>query len=225
MQATERDVAALQWAGEMFGVRLDLLAVLLGRLAEEPSLPLGREGTRRVVKRWERAGWVRCRQVERGGLSWVWPLPAAGLGWPAWRPRLGEIAHVHAVGCVRLLVEGRHPDSVWVSERMLRREVRSGYVPDGVVEFAQGRAAVEVELSVKARERLQGLMSRLASEYDRVFYFGGPRVLGRLERRLAELEVGNVQALPLPSVADVVAEDRDRGLQLPSGPAGSRVVV
>ena len=119
---TERDVTALRFVGEQYGVRTDALAVLLARLSPAPArlapdAESGRPGrlsdrsVRTWVERMERDGYLIRRRVL--GHTWVSPTVAgmalAGLTFERWRfggARDGEegwgLDHVHAITRVRL---------------------------------------------------------------------------------------------------------------------------
>src|SRR4029453_12146472 len=171
---TDRDVAALRWLGQQYAARADVLRVLLGRLS--PGSPriegmLGETTLRDVLARWEDRGLVdRDRLL---GHLWVAPTPKAlrlvGLEVRAWSFVIPQLAHVHAVGVVRLALEPSIPvGGRWLSERELRREAGTSLVPGGAVQppdrpdAAAGaglygedvdplprRVAVEVELTRK----------------------------------------------------------------------------
>jgi len=85
------------------------------------------------------------------------------------------MAHVGAVNDVRLHVQQRSPDSEWVPERVLARERGSGeHLPDAVVLTDGQRVAIEVELTVKSRRRLTGILDELSGRFDAVVYFCTP---------------------------------------------------
>ena len=95
VRLTGRDIAGLLWCGEMYGVRADLLAGMLGGSADV---------VRQVHVRWRRAGLAETGRLGPGPV-WCWltraGLDACGLPYASYRPPLGRLAHVHAVGCVR----------------------------------------------------------------------------------------------------------------------------
>jgi hypothetical protein len=132
---TDRDVAALRWLGQQYAARSDVLRVLLGRLS--PGSPrvegqLGDATLRDVLDRWEDRGLVpRDRLL---GHLWVAPtvkaLRLVGLDVRAWSFVIPQLAHVHAVGVVRLALEPSIPaGGRWLSERELRREAGKSHVP------------------------------------------------------------------------------------------------
>src|SRR5262245_29920781 len=103
VRLTGRDVAALVWLGEMYGVRADLLAGLLGASGEV---------VRQLHARWRRAGLAETGTLGPGPV-WCWltraGLDACGLPYAPYRPPLGRLGHVHAVGCVRVALGGGRP--------------------------------------------------------------------------------------------------------------------
>jgi hypothetical protein len=118
-EATARDLAALRFVGEQYAARLDVLAVVLGRLspaAPRSAGPLGHRTVRQRVERWEAAGWaVRRRML---GYTWVLPTRAglrlAGLDFDPWTPALDRLAYHHTVAVVRLAREPIPGQSGWV---------------------------------------------------------------------------------------------------------------
>jgi hypothetical protein len=138
---TDRDVAALRWLGQQYGARADVLRVLLGRLS--PGSPrvegqLGEVTLRDVLDRWEDRGLVARDRLL--GHLWVAPtvkaLRLVGLDVRAWSFVIPQLAHVHAVGVVRLALEPSIPaGGRWLSERELRREAGKSHVPDGAVQL------------------------------------------------------------------------------------------
>jgi hypothetical protein len=183
-----RDLEVLAWLGEQYGARLDQLEVLLG---------CGPRTVQRSVARLRVAGLVRTERMIVGEPAWVTPtgagLAACGAGFGVWRPRIGLLAHVAAVNDVRLHVQGRAPGTEWVPERVLARERRGGeHLPDGVAITEGRRVAIEVELTVKSRERVTAILDELVGRFDAVLYFCAPGP----HRQLAELaESGRWPAL------------------------------
>jgi hypothetical protein len=111
---TARDVAALCWLGQQYAARADVLRVLLGRLS--PGSPqvegqLGEATLRDVLDRWEDRGLVARDRLL--GHLWVAPTARAlrlvGLDVRAWSFVIPQLAHVHAVGVVRLALEPTFP--------------------------------------------------------------------------------------------------------------------
>jgi hypothetical protein len=182
---TERDAAALQWIGEQYGARLDVLGVLLGRLGGWSS-PLTISGVRNQVERWKRQGLARAERAL--GETWVTPtrlgLDRVGLNLPTWKVPVTRVRHCHAVNIVRLYYEGTPAasESPWISERMTYRERGNGtwHIPDGVIRDPKHidspgpprYIAVEIELTHKGRRVYQTeVFGNLRSGISAVSYF------------------------------------------------------
>jgi hypothetical protein len=225
---TDRDVAALRWLGQQYAARSDVLRVLLGRLS--PGSPrvqgqLGETTLRDVLDRWEDRGLVdRDRLL---GHLWVAPTARAlrlvGLEVRAWSFVIPQLAHVHAVGVVRLALEPSIPDrGRWLSERELRREAGKSHVPDGAVQLPDDpdgatstglygedvdplpkRVAVEVELTRKGAARLREAWTRPRhGRWTQTVYYAPPEVAGYLTGQLARIRPRHpIQVHPLPEVA------------------------
>jgi hypothetical protein len=171
VRLTGRDIRALMWCGEMYGIRADLLASLLG---------VSSDVVRQLHMRWRRAGLAETARLGPGPV-WCWlsraGLEACGLPYAAYRPPLGRLAHVHAVGSVRAALEswGEYvgAGAFWRPERRLRwrlgaRPGRRGHVPDGEVHWPElapyfgGEIwCVEVELTPKPVTRIAGIMTAM----------------------------------------------------------------
>jgi hypothetical protein len=231
VRLTGRDVAGLVWCGEMYGVRADLLASLLG---------VSGDVVRQLHVRWRRAGLAETGRLGPGPV-WCWlsraGLDACGLPYSAYRPPLGRLAHVDAVGRVRLALETwgvyEGAGARWRSERRLRYRLggaagRRGHVPDGEVlwpdtapDFAGQVWCVEAELTPKTAERTAGIMGELLSRvsdygedertarpgglrYARVLYACSPAAVGVAERARGLLpgsQAGRVEVRSLPAGA------------------------
>jgi hypothetical protein len=202
---TDRDVAALRWLGQQYAARSDVLRVLLGRLS--PGSPrveglIGEATLRDVVARWEDRGLVARDRLL--GHLWVAPTAKAlrlvGLDVRAWSFVIPQLAHVHAVGVVRLALEPSIPaGGRWLSERELRREAGKSHVPDGAVQLPDDpeaeagsglygedvdalprRVAVEVELTRKGAARLREAWTRPRhGRWTETGYYAPPASPGR----------------------------------------------
>jgi hypothetical protein len=120
-----------------------------------------------------------------------------------WEPNAGSPAHIEAVNDVRLLVQQRRPEAGWVCERELTRRPFAGvsdraHRPDAVVLVEGGRrVAVEVELTLKSRARMERIAARLLSDFDAVWYFAAPEPERPL-RELAERHCSRLHIQGLP---------------------------
>jgi hypothetical protein len=224
---TDRDVAALRWLGQQYAARSDVLRVLLGRLS--PGSPrvqgqLAETTLRDVVARWEDRGLIERDRLL--GHLWVAPtvkaLRLVGLDVRAWSFVIPQLAHVHAVGIVRLALEPNIPDGgCWLSERELRREAGKSQVPDGAVQLPDApdleassglygedvdplpkRVAVEVELTRKGAARLREAWTRPRhGRWQRIAYYAPPEIASYLTGQLQRIRPRHpIQVHPLPEV-------------------------
>jgi hypothetical protein len=222
---TERDVAALVWLGQQYAARSDVLRVLLGRLS--PGSPrvagqLSEPTLRQLLSRWEDRGLIARDRL----LGYLWVAPTAkalrlvGLDVRPWSFVIPQLAHVHAVGVVRLALEPSIPEGGrWVSERELRGE-STRHVPDGAVELPDRsddtgtglygqdvdplpkRVAVEVELTRKNSARLRESWQRPRhGRWLRTVYYAPPEVAAYLDGQLERIRPKHPIAVrPLPQV-------------------------
>ena len=93
---------------------------------------------------------------------------------------LGTYRHQVAMINVALKLMHIYPEAVWISERYLKHEKchegigKRGHVADGLLVFPGNRqVAIEVELSVKGKQRIDGILKSYASQFDikEVWYF------------------------------------------------------
>jgi hypothetical protein len=186
-EATARDVAALRWIGEQYTARLDVAAVVLGRLSPaDPRTPgrLGSRTLRQRLERWEAAGWAERRRM----LDHTWVLATraglrlAGLEFDPWTPALDRLDHHHAVAVVRLAREPVPGAGGWVCERELwRRQGKASWhradaalpvpVPATWQGIGEAWEQIEVELTQKARPRLLAALKTRAPHTARVTYY------------------------------------------------------
>jgi hypothetical protein len=95
----------------------------------------------------------------------------------------------------------RRPDAEWVSERALLRERRGkgrAHLPDALVCAEGQEVPVEVELTLKKRERLEAIVSGHLAAYPAVWYFAAPGPRRMLEQIARRHGPERVQVLDLP---------------------------
>ena len=168
-----QDAAALPFVAEMYGLQLDHLQVLLAITLRQ---------ARALVARWAGSGLAESATLSPGP-TWVWltrtGLQAVGAPYAAAPPALPRLAHIRAVGAVRLALEAlpayRDASAFWRSERHLRSRLggRVGgrdHLPDAEVhwpdapERGPGPAwagecwAIEAELTPKTVTRTTAIM-------------------------------------------------------------------
>ena len=188
VQLTERDLEVLAWIADQYAVRTDVIRWLLGS-----GTPLSDSRARAVVARWQRAGVAESRRFFAGAPHVVW-LTRAGtaLVRPGWRtqpPTLSMLAHHHAVSQVRLAIERRGHGTDWVCERVLykQRATPDAHVPDGMFRSSRGPVtAVEVELTLKAADRLRDIVRDLTLDHEAVLYVVGDATIGRAVAKAAD---------------------------------------
>jgi hypothetical protein len=212
VRLTDRDVAGLLLAGDMYGVPYDLLAAFLG---------VAPARLRGIVARWRSAGYVQTARLGLGP-AWCWltrsGLAVTGQRYASARPALARLAHIRAVLAIRLSLEAgdvyRDGRAWWRSERRIRAaaggHVGTGHVPDAEVFWpdlpASGYAgqcwAIEAELTPKPLARtaaiMAGLLARTAdyqpdaspgpgARYDRVIYLASAPARSVVERAAASV--------------------------------------
>lgn len=198
VKVTERDLRLLRIVAEQYAVTVPQLATLIGR---------SHHAARWLRERWQAAGWVEGRAVLVGRPVFMWPtrrgLRVAAIDYSVWRPAAGALAHVEAVTDVRLQLEARHPQAVWICERDLRR-ARSrptDHLPDALVRLDGRESAIEVELTLKERRRAERIMRELVARFPAVTYFAAPSTCRLIGELADEIGAGRVQVLPLPGEA------------------------
>jgi hypothetical protein len=104
---------------------------------------------------------------------------------------------------VRLLLDHQLQLGAWCCERELAKALLAGprerpHLPDAVVETSSEQVAVEVELTLKSRVRLEAVLEELAQSYDRVWYFAPPRLQPRLRELAAAVPWQNIDVYTYP---------------------------
>jgi len=225
---TERDAAAIRWLAEMYGARLDVLSVLLGRLGGG-SEPLSLWGVRNQVQRWERSNLIRRERVL--GQTWVTPtrtgLDRVGASFPVWAVPVTRVRHCHAVNVVRLWYEGKPAAQSlpWISERLTYQErgkSATWHVPDGVIRDTRNTdedgpakyVAIEVELTHKGRRAYEReVFGNLRAGVESVTYFVSDEAFAnrlRSDVRAVLERLGSstrFEIHPLPAVPGVTYSD------------------
>jgi hypothetical protein len=195
---SERDGQLLQLVAEQYAISIDQLARLVGR-----SYRTGRW----LRDRWRNAGWIESRQLTSGGASFLWlsgeGIRVAQSPYRRWRPNPGMAAHIEAVTEVRLLLEQELHRGSWLCERALARSIYAQHegrphLPDGLLANGEEQIAIEVELSLKSRARLEAIIDELAQTYAQVWYFALPPLLSTLGEVAAAAPWQNVSVYEYP---------------------------
>jgi hypothetical protein len=179
VDVTQRDLDVVRWVGEMYTVDLDLFSRLYEHFGGRPLTEASRVTLGRVhAARLESLGFaVRRRLINR---RWVFPtvrgFREAGLPFSyTYDPPLWKLDHLATVARLRLYLERQHPGATWEAERWIRRRYRAehirGRVPDGLLEFPDGRqVALEVELHRKTYKRYPELLEELEN-WDETWWY------------------------------------------------------
>jgi hypothetical protein len=211
----ERDIAGLVFVGEMYGVQLDQLGTVL-RVSEQRATA--------IARRWRHQRHAEAARLGPGR-PWLWltrgGLAACGLPYTATSPALSRLAHIRAVGSVRLALEATSgyaaAGAYWRSERRLRARTggRVGlreHLPDGEIHWPDGAGvawagecwAVEAELTRKTVTRTAAIMTEILTRTgDYGCAAADARVPGRAARH------SRVLYLCSPAARQTVARARD----------------
>ena len=206
VRASERDLELLQLIGEQYAVTVPQLARLIDRQVDT---------ARSLRDRWKRAGWIHSGQLSTQAPSFVWLTVrgAANSGFRVWEPNSTLALHIEAVTNVRIELEHELHFGEWECERAAARRLaktrghlRRGHLPDAVLHLPGGeRVAIEVELTLKNRTRLEEIVEKLGDEYDRVWYFAKPKPFSVLHTIAADNPWPNIDVYSYPLTEDIFA--------------------
>lgn len=177
-QLGRRDLDILGWVCEQYAARLDQVSSLVGE---------GPVAAQALVERLCNVGFARTQRYLVDEPPWLLPtqrgLRVCGL---VCRPRsltVGRIAHIAAINDVRIHIQRRAPQTLWISERQLLMEhPKSEHPPDGLAILDQRQIAIEVELTGKRPHRIRDIVLDLERRYDEVLYYCAPAPLRQLTR-------------------------------------------
>jgi hypothetical protein len=218
VQLTERDRRLLRWVGEQYCVRIDLLAVLLARLSDDPAARSAGSVAPRLAQRrvaaWRSAGLAVSRRFLVGTPSTIWltaeGMATAGLPWRSFEPAFPTVAHRHATSVVRAYVEGRSAELGWTCERQLREGLPGGvHCPDALIASTDDtgrvwRSAVEVELTRKHRPRVEQIIKGSLDRFDDVIYFAAAEAAPVVRAAVEAVAAGErvrIRPYPVPEEA------------------------
>jgi len=203
-QVSERDRELLGLIAEQYAVTLDQLALLIGRTHRT---------ARGLRDRWCNAGWTQSAKLAVNLPPFVWLTSrgsrVAQSPFRTWDANHGLASHIEAVTNVRLLLERELRLGSWECERLIaqdfhsRSEIRP-HLPDAVLDGPQ-KVAIEVELTLKSRARLDAIIRDLGETYEHVWYFAAPRLVPTLEEIASLARWQNVRVHRYPAQAIEVA--------------------
>jgi hypothetical protein len=166
--------------------------------------------------RWCAAGWTKSSRlsVELPPFVWLTSRGSAIVGgdFRTWQPNHGLVRHIEAVTNVRLLLEQQLRLGRWECERALAKKARSrsryrDHLPDAIL-HGDTATAIEVELTLKSRKRVEQIILDLGIAYEQVWYFAPPRLLPHLREHAAEMPHANLTVYRYPPLAAEVAAVR-----------------
>jgi len=110
------------------------------------------------------------------------PLPAIS------NVSLGGYKHQLLVTDIRQNLCKKYPDAKWISERHLKQQKfyygigKTGHVADGMLIFPDKKIAIEVELSLKGKHRLENIFSAYGGQLDieEAWYFCADQLISPL---------------------------------------------
>lgn len=202
---TPEEKLILYWLGEQSGAQFGQMQRLAARYSSSKERLKDREQLsvqrmRKKKEKWQKAGLIAYKTFLTNQKGWFWltrqGLEFVGLGdLRYYEPKLESLHHLYYVNQARLYVEHQRPDDKWKSERLIRYEQpafsagkKAPHIPDALLQKPNGETiAIEVELTLKKRERILATLKELASTYHRTWYFVARPAWATVEAALAQL--------------------------------------
>lgn len=153
----------------------------------------------RLVKRLLHADLVRYKQMHHGayGMYFLSPIGAQYTGLPPLdKISVANYEHQMALTDVYIRLLQRYPVASLITERHLKHDKfydgvgKSGHVSDGLLVFPdQKQVAIEVELHLKGKPRLERIMRNYALQFviKEVWYFCPPNLITALSSILEKM--------------------------------------
>lgn len=189
MVLTERDRELLQFINDFGFCEMPQLDARFG---------LKHPRNYQLVKRLVAGGYLKHERLLHGrhGVLRLTPRGAKLTTLPAIKQvSLGTYHHDLTLIRVYLQLRARYPEATWLSERQLRCDKhydgvgKTGHLPDGILVFPDGKqVAVEVELTLKSRYRLESILKGYggAFEYQEVWYYCASRIVAPMASMAAK---------------------------------------
>ena len=210
---TPRCKYVLNFLADQTILRVDQWQRLMGRWPGKQTKEVGRVTAATAMRRirlWEQKGMLIYERpfTDEPGYAF---LTSHGLNhcledYAYKRPPRGQYTHFRLVTEVRMDLENKHGQNIQIrSERLLRKiyHVPRGalakkeaepknpgqelHIPDLEVIKQEGTAAVEVELSLKGKQRLQDILTELSERYDTTYYYVTPKTEAFVKEQIAQL--------------------------------------
>jgi hypothetical protein len=221
---TEEERACIRWIAEQGAAHFEQVRRKSAHLSPNPEklanmAMLSVQRMRKKKDRWKNGGLISYKLFEAKGKGWLWPtrlgLEFVGLGeLRYYEPKLESLRHLYYVNQARLYIEQQRPEDIWKSERLIRYEQpvllagkKAPHIPDALLQKPNGeRIAIEVELSLKKRERLLLILKELANTYYRTWYFVAQPAWATVEAALTELPERQRKTIQMLSVEQKLQE-------------------
>jgi predicted transcriptional regulator len=166
MQLTKRDREILGFINET-GI------CVMPQIQREFNLKFPR--SYQVMKRLIEGGYVLHDQIFRNqyGIYYLTSKGAENTTLPAISTvSLGGYKHQLLITDIRQKLCNKYPNTKWISERHLKQQKfyygigKTGHVADGMLIFPDKKIAIEVELSLKGKHRLESIFSAYGGQLD-----------------------------------------------------------
>lgn len=215
---TEGDHKGIRWIVEEGAVQLEQMQRVLARLSPNPEKlgnpeMLSIQRTRKKKDKWKKEALIEYKTFLANEKGWLWAsrkgMEFVGLSdLRYYEPKLESLRHLYYVNQARLYIEQQRPDDTWKSERLIRHEQpalqigrKAPHIPDALLQKSTGETiAIEVELTLKKRERILDILKELVSTYHRTWYFVAQPAWATVEAALAQLPERQRKSIQMLSV-------------------------
>jgi len=198
MQITDRDIEIIRFINEFGFCEMPQI---------ERRFSIKKPRSYRIIKRLIKAGLVNHKRVfyARYGIYYVTSKGADCTDLPAMdKISVGYYEHQMILTNVYIKLRQQYPDTYWISERRLKHEKfyegvgKAGHVSDGILVFPDGKeVAVEVELSIKGKKRIERIFKSYAAQFSikEVWYYcphGMVNALSVLSAKIPFIKINNL---------------------------------
>jgi len=203
IQITHRDMNIMSFINEVGYCEIPQI---------EEQFELNKPRSYQIMKRLVLAGLVFHQRVfhNRPGIYQLTRKGAEQMGLPfITKISVGIYRHKILLAKVYIKLKKKYPEAGWINEQELRRNKfrlgtgKRGHVPDGMLIFLDGRKiAIEVELSLKGRDRLEQIFKEYLKEGSdsirEVWYYCPQELMATLAdiaKKLPFIKIFNIQEL------------------------------
>lgn len=163
---------------DQYAITFDHLRILASKYSPEATGLVGKETVKSLLRRWRKAGLIEGETLSSKFPTWYW-LSEDGMNllltpFPYREPAQGKLNHIWWVNAVRLLVESKVENAVWIPERKVsaeRKRKSKRHLVDGEVYTRGHVVGVEVELTQKSWKRMENIITELEEDYEYVWYY------------------------------------------------------